>query len=249
MVPPLESMTYDDVTEVYRKEQRSKNITEVRKDFYPALRECLDGLKKVHEKEMSLDPYSAKAMSLSNQMKKISEKSMQIYEFRMEKILLMALRSSGGAKVDTSRLTDEEKDLFEQISRNLRLNRDLLTEGERKENKLEEPEGRPIAEEKVQVEVIAEQTPPVKEPAIVVTAPDVPSIPVPETITAAQVPPSEYVLLRILEDIPPFAGPDRNYVLHKEDVVTIPSSIARVLIGKKRAVAVQAPVELGKSTS
>jgi integrase len=47
--------------------------------------------------------------------------------------------------------------------------------------------------------------------------------------------PVNYVLVRILEDISPFAGPDWNYELSKEDVVMLPESIAKYLIAKKKA--------------
>ncbi|MEM3059908.1 MAG: hypothetical protein QXN93_07525, partial [Methanomassiliicoccales archaeon] len=45
----------------------------------------------------------------------------------------------------------------------------------------------------------------------------------------------DWVLVRILEDLPTFAGPSRDYTLRKEDVVTLPSSIARLLIDKGKA--------------
>lgn len=43
------------------------------------------------------------------------------------------------------------------------------------------------------------------------------------------------VLIRILEDLPEFAGPDRDYKLNKEDVVTLPKVLADVLINTGKA--------------
>jgi DNA replication initiation complex subunit (GINS family) len=40
----------------------------------------------------------------------------------------------------------------------------------------------------------------------------------------------ELVLARVLEDIPTFAGVDRDYKLKKEDIVSLPSSIANTLV-------------------
>ena len=54
-------------------------------------------------------------------------------------------------------------------------------------------------------------------------------------------PPPDYVVLRILEDMPPIAGPDRNYELKKEDMVSLPTNIAKALIARKKAVKVQLP--------
>ncbi|MBO4569174.1 MAG: hypothetical protein J5674_04340 [Candidatus Methanomethylophilaceae archaeon] len=48
----------------------------------------------------------------------------------------------------------------------------------------------------------------------------------------------EPVLVRILEDLPPFAGPSRDYKLSKEDVVTVPKMMAEALINSGMAVAV-----------
>lgn len=47
------------------------------------------------------------------------------------------------------------------------------------------------------------------------------------------------VLIRILEDLPEFAGPDRDYSLTKEDVVTLPKVLADVLINAEKAAAVR----------
>jgi DNA replication initiation complex subunit (GINS family) len=38
------------------------------------------------------------------------------------------------------------------------------------------------------------------------------------------------VLVRVLEDVPTFAGVDKDYKLRKEDVVSIPKNIANTLL-------------------
>jgi len=43
------------------------------------------------------------------------------------------------------------------------------------------------------------------------------------------------VVVHILEDLPPMAGKDENYLLKKNDVVTLPKEIASVLVKKKKA--------------
>ncbi len=254
MVPPVEPMTYDDVTEIYRKEQRLKAITEVRRDFYPALRECLDRLRRDNEREIASDPFSPKSMSLSNQLKKISEKADQIFEFRMEKLLQMALRASGGGKADTSRLTVEEKEIYDQVLALIQQRR-ALGLGAKKEEVKEaaEPEEpslpQPIPMVATEEIYDGPAEAPGEAPALQMSAPQEPisqaqnADPAPK-VQAKSVPlPSqgEYVLLRILEDIPPFAGPDRTYVLCREDLITLPTSIAKALITRKKAVGIQTP--------
>ena len=43
------------------------------------------------------------------------------------------------------------------------------------------------------------------------------------------------MVVRILDDLPEFAGPDRTYTLSKEDVVTLPTEIAEGLIRGEKA--------------
>lgn len=43
------------------------------------------------------------------------------------------------------------------------------------------------------------------------------------------------LLLRILADLPTIAGPDRNYYLHKEDLVRLPELFANVLLNRNLA--------------
>ncbi len=43
------------------------------------------------------------------------------------------------------------------------------------------------------------------------------------------------VLIKVLEDLPEFSGPDRDYSLCKEDIVTIPKAMADVLVNAGKA--------------
>jgi DNA replication initiation complex subunit (GINS family) len=55
---------------------------------------------------------------------------------------------------------------------------------------------------------------------------------------AAPIPPPSLprgVLLHILEDVPPFAGPDGTLRLKKEDLVTLPAQMAKVLVERGKA--------------
>jgi DNA replication factor GINS len=254
MPPVLEPLTYEEVTEVYRKEQKTKNVTEIRKDFYPALRDLLDRLRTENEREMSADKYSAKSNLLSNQMKKISDKAIQIFDFRAEKIMLSALRAAGGAKVEVDRLTEEEKMLFDSVMSSVQERRALVLEFEKKSK--EDVSQRPQQAEKPSVTVTSGLPAPKQETVeediglgeeVVVALQDKEALeeidegveeePSPAPARKdSQKPVEEYLVLRILEDIPPFAGPGRDYRLSKEDVVTLPIAIARALIGKGKAV-------------
>lgn len=82
---------------------------------------------------------------------------------------------------------------------------------------------------------------PVPERAAEVAAPE----PVPEPVPVPEPAPGpaegsdgnelEPVLIRVLEDLPAFAGPDRDYTLAKEDLVTLPKVLADVLVNTGKA--------------
>ena len=49
----------------------------------------------------------------------------------------------------------------------------------------------------------------------------------------------ESVTIRILEDLPKFSGPDKDYDLKKEDIVKMPVVMANALISREKAVKIQ----------
>jgi len=246
MAPPAEPFTYDDLTEVYRREQRSKSISDVRKDLYPAIRQCLDELMRESEREFGLDQFSTRAKLAANQLSKFQEKAGQVFEFRMEKILAMSLRSAMGNRVDSSRMTSEEAEVFERVSSLLRERRAAMLEG-RTPEAAEAPLVVPVP---VEVPVAVRSLPEtMAAPPAAASIPMEIPVPVPEpapvvptTVPAvlnAPAPAQEFVVLRVLEDIPAFAGPGRNYQLKKEDLVSLPPLIAKALVARKKAVMVQ----------
>jgi len=278
MSPPVELLTYDDLTEVYRREKNYKTISEVRRDFYPAMRDCLEQLKRESERELAAGPFSTKAKLANNQLMKFQEKAAQVFEFRMGKILDMALRAAEGSRIETSRLTIEEQEIYDKVYAMLKERRSIMLEtGRARAADEEEPSlavtkvPDMVAEARKEGQVYdAPQPAPsvapypstaaplvekdVSEPAPVImrpaqpgtTAPDLPPaviVPAPPAVPAPSPaenpPPPEYIVLRILEDIPPFAASDRNYRLKKEDLVALPPPIAKALIARKKAVGVQ----------
>jgi len=260
MVPLPESLTYEDVMKAFREEKRSNTITEIRKDFYTTARQLVEQLKRDHERESALDPYSAKARGLGQQINRLTEKTMQIFDFRAEKVTLMAIRAASGGKLDESRLTPEEKALLESVLQRTKASREaIFSSGERGREVIPAPTVAPMPVPPVPKTVVQERPPPVQpEGAEAKVAPGVEEVSpqqpghdghggeqrklVPEPPSTSQ-PVSERpteakgatVLLRILEDIPSFAGPDSIYKLHKEDVITLPASIGRALIKRGKA--------------
>jgi hypothetical protein len=48
-----------------------------------------------------------------------------------------------------------------------------------------------------------------------------------------------YAIVRIIEDIPPFAGLEGEYNLKKEDVISLPKNIAKILCDKDKAIKIK----------
>jgi DNA replication factor GINS len=248
MSPPVEEFTFEDLTEVYRREQRNKTISEVRRDFYPAMRDCLERLKRESEREFSIDQFSTKAKLASNQLMKYQEKSAQVFEFRFGKLMDMALRTAQGARSETTRLTIEEQEVYDKVYSLLKDCRSVVLEGNRQRiAEAEEPSLTPMAAPEMVIEAMREEdvaTTPVVMPEVAEVR-TMPLAPATQPAEEAQAPAAEplpepdHLVLRIIEDIPAFAGPGRTYRLQKEDLVSLPQAIARALIIRKKAVGVQ----------
>ncbi|MDH7509270.1 MAG: hypothetical protein QHH00_07735 [Methanomassiliicoccales archaeon] len=266
MSSPSEPLNFDEVTEVYRREQRTKNVTEIRRDFYPALRDLVDRIRKEGEREMAIDQFSTKATILHNRLKKICEKAVQIFDFRIEKIILAALRAASGSKVDLERLTPEEREFYDRVYALIIEYRSILIGTEKHlrggmaaapqeissmpnlpedQIRREEIATRRIFEDSLAKQPESEEARPFR--AIVgAGSADVSKISEPESSAESDrsistTPPiqQDRIILRILEDLPTFAGPSRNYCLRKEDVVILPASIAKVLLAKGKAVEIK----------
>ena len=252
-----EPFTFENLTEICRREQKSKYPVEVRPDFYLVVRECRDRLKKEIEREFSIDQYSLKAKLASNQLIKFQEKSQQVFEFRFAKIQSMGLRAALGNRVDLRKLTPEELEFFNLIVEIISSKKSMLIGGEFTSTRTIDNYIAPVKREPVVQEVPArteEIRPPEivpedegalppedeemfpedeEEPAKVASAISEPAV---ESRSAAESPAEpEYILVRILADIPEIAGSDRNFRLKKEDIVTLPLPIANILIKQNAA--------------
>jgi len=217
MPPPLDPINYKEVTEIHRKEQRSSDLMEVRRDLYPAYRGFLAKLKMESEEEIRKDPLSFKASSMSNEYKKVSTKGDQIFFMRMRKIMNMATRASSGAKIDLGRLTEEEREMYDQVLRSINECRDLAMEGKMPVPRAPAPTGSVCATvdqgqlrhalSMMNGKKVEEETPK----------------------------PIDRVLVRVLEDLPEIAGLERPYKLSRNDVANLPAPIGCALIKRGKA--------------
>jgi len=131
-----------------------------------------------------------------------------VYELRQRKISLLALRKVAGDNPDTTNLTPDELVLFSSLTSVLGAHKDSKADFEELGPRFTQPRDVDILPE-VPTDGTCEKKADSKSGMGFV---------------------DELVLVRVLEDVPTFAGVDKDYKLRKEDVVSIPKNIADTLL-------------------
>ncbi len=200
-------MGYEDIMTLFRKEYGSPQLAKVDPALYQKMSAYIRSLRKENEKEIATNPGSPASMMLSDQLKKSTDKGKRVYELRQRKIALLALRKVAGDNPDTGNLTPDELVLFSSLVSVLNAHRQRNAD-------LDSTEPRPAPAGGV----------------VQMPEPDVPSDDEAGDVKADE-PEKEsgFTLVRVVEDVPTFAGVDRDYTLRKEDVVSLPKSVADTL--------------------
>jgi DNA replication factor GINS len=235
MVQEPEPMRFEDLSSVYRVESKSPALSEVRKDLYRAMVWLYEKAQKDHDAALADDPDSIMCEGLGERRKKVVSLSQKIVDLRMEKVMLMALRTSMGAPAVLDKLTQEEREYYSHVAALSEKHRSLI-----------------LRDAKSRKYVIPDISSAVADAPAVSEAADIPDEPVPDDTagdliagavmadaTATQnAADDDFVVIRILEDLLPFASPypDLNYDLKKEDVIRMPSTLANALINNEKAV-------------
>jgi len=209
-------MTYEDIMGLFRRENGSSQLAKVDPALYDKMGAYIKALRKESERELAMNPMSQASMMLNDQLKKAIERSKRVYELRQRKIALMAQRKVAGDDPDTGSLTPDELVLFSNLISVLGAHRDSRADFDELGPRFTQPNDvveLPDAPAKEACEAGAERS---KEDQVG----------------------NELVMIRVLEDVPTFAGVDRDYKLRKEDVVSLPRSIAQTLISHGKAKAI-----------
>ena len=216
-----EEVNFERVTKIYREESSKKTLTRLEPDFYGKIARYIRALEGKASEEVGRAPNSAKAMLLQDELRKVLKKREQIVQYRQRKIALLASSKANGGEADVTGLATVEAELFDRLLATMSQARDLAFG----------------------------VTPPTAPTPVSVPAAAPPSISAPTQAPVFQrlaepprkiAPPApkDLVVVHVLEDIPAFAGIDAKYTLKKEDVVTLPRALAKVLMdrGKVRLV-------------
>jgi len=229
-VPGEEEVNFERVTKVYREESGKKTLVALEADFYDKLAAYIARLDESANKEAQKNPNSAKALMLQDELRKVRKRRDQIFTYRERKLALLASSRSSGAEVEVPNLPAQERGLVESMVALLAKSRADAFGGSTVVTEVETPTPPSSAPKSESAK---------KEPERmkVVRAEDTKRVPVPPSL-------KDHVLVHVLEDLPPFAGIDTTYRLKKEDVVTLPRTIAQILVdrGKARIVTVANPL-------
>lgn len=224
-----EAVDFERVTKVYREESSKKTLSRLEPDFYGKLAVYLKALEQKAAEAVAKSPNSPQAMLLQDELRKVLKKRDQIFQYRERKIgLLASLRASGG-EADVSGLATPEAELFDKLVALLKQAREVAF------GAAMAPAPGPATATPAPPPPIPAATPPAPPPAPVFQRLAEP----PKKIAPPA--PKDLVVVHVLEDIPSFAGIDAKYTLKKEDVVTLPRAIAKVLIDRGKVRIVQTP--------
>ena len=220
-------MNFERVTKVYREESGKKTLVNLEADFYDKLAAYVVRLDEAANTEAQKDPNSPKALLLQDELRKVRKRRDQIFTYRERKLALLASSRASGAEVEVPHLTTQERALFDGMV------------GLLQKSRADAFGGPPTATGE------APSPPTERQPALPDTAkPKVAErmkVIRAENTKRTAVPPTlkDHVLVHVLEDLPPFAGIDTTYRLKKEDVVTLPKTIAQILVDRGKARIVQ----------
>lgn len=229
-MPGEEDVNFERVTKVYREESGKKTLVGLEANFYDKLAAYVARLDESANKESQKDPNSPKALLLQDELRKVRKRRDQIFTYRERKLALLASSRASGAEVELPNLPVPERILFDDMVALLRKSRTDAFGGSpfgtepsprESEPKPAEPSSSPKDASRMKV-VKADETRRVATPPTL----------------------KDHVLVHVLEDLPPFAGIDTTYRLRKEDVVTLPKTIAQILVdrGKARIITVAGPM-------
>jgi DNA replication factor GINS len=230
MVQEPEPMEFEGLSSVYRVESKSQALSDVRKDLYHAMIKLREKAQKDHDAALANDPDSIMCEGLSERRKKVNSLSQKIVDLRMEKVIIMALRTSMGSSASLDKLTPEEREYYAHIVALSEKHRSMINkDGKNRKYVIPDISG---GATDTTVQDAAVHASDIVTGEMNIEAGGV----IAEIRSAVPDDDEELIVIRILEDLPPIAGPEFDYDLKKEDVVRMPAALANTLIKHEKAV-------------
>jgi DNA replication initiation complex subunit (GINS family) len=249
---PEERITFERITQIYREEKRKKSLVPLPEDFFIGLKRYIDELQTKCEEEDKHSPHSPKSIMLRDELKKSLKKRDEIWKIRMRKLVTFASSKLMGASIDTKPFTKEESEIFENVVRILEegthqvhgtagrndstgLSSKAFTEGEKR---MEGPRKTDMKSSKGNMIETA------IENALKPLSGHQESRGAVPKVEEERIAPDDKAIVHILEDLPPLAGADGDYHLKKDDIITLPKHLAKVLCDKNKAKIVETKIPI-----
>ena len=224
-----EEMSFGKITQLYREERKNKRLSEISPIFYSQLAEYLSRLHD--ELSSEKNKTSTKTKMLKDEIEKALKKAEHIYEYRERKIALSALSKASGGMPDEELMVKSERALHDDLVTLIKKYRDSFKK-ELMGKKAEDEEVETMQEGKIKDK---EKDQKVESEKKAIEAVKIKEGEAEKGKTKSE----NYAVVRIIEDIPPFAGLDGEYNLKKEDVISLPKNIAKILCDKDKAVLIK----------
>lgn len=108
---PYADLEPEDISSLMRIEKASGQLSEVRRDLYPAMRALQERMTRLCEKA---DPESLDYDLKRDRKKKLASNIKLVVEYRMNKVAAMALRGAMGTLNTVDNLPPEEREFYEE---------------------------------------------------------------------------------------------------------------------------------------
>ncbi|MCI4358442.1 MAG: DNA replication complex GINS family protein [Thermoplasmata archaeon] len=206
---------YTLLLELRRSEGANRGLAKLPHDFYGTTSAYLTEVRRTFESELRENPSGRKGELSRQTYQRASQVARDIIEARMTKLLSLAFQASVGGAKEIPNTLPEERGLFESLTGVLRTHRGSVAPY------LQADAGPPAA--------------PTGTPAPAASRDSTPRVePRPTRAAAAQ------ALVRILKDSRPLELGGETIELRREDIVSLPPEVARILVDGKIAEALQA---------
>ena len=227
-MPGEEEVNFERVTKVYREESGRKTLVALEEVFYVMLASYVWRLVEDANRESQACAFSPMALMLQDELGMVLTRRDQIFTYRVRMLALLASSRASGAEVEMIPLPRQDRALFDgMVGLLARMRADAFGGspfGREPEPTAAAPEAAESPEKKTRA----------PSGMKVLSREETKKSPVASSL-------KDHVVVHVLEDLPPFAGIDTTYSLKKEDVVTLPKTIAEILVSRGKARIVQMP--------
>ncbi len=212
--------TLEELKSVLFSERKTRKLNKLDPNFYKNIYSTFSELKD--EKAEALPTDIIKYMEITHLLDDVKKNFKAFFQVRFEKIARYSVYELTDDILYN--LTNEEKNIIKDFSEKMKYYYDDFIGSSTAVENNEIP-----ADELNNNEVNQEYIDKTEETEIKENKINNQKLPEEEPLETKNIKNETYVLVRILKDLPPVAQPDKNYYLHKNDIIYITESFASLL--------------------